>query len=84
MDNPKYTVRITPENVNKHRVTQDSHLPKTKCGCYYCLEVFDRAEVKEYVRADSVALCPKCGVDSVIYVSDIDFLKEAHEHKFER
>jgi len=83
MSEQKCTVRITVENVGKHRVTRDSHLPKTECGCYYCLEVYDRKEVKEYVSYYDIAICPKCGVDSVCYVSDKDFLEKANERWFQ-
>lgn len=45
---------------------------KQKCGCFYCLEIFDSTEINEWViednRADKygTAICPKCEIDSVI------------------
>ena len=39
-----------------------------KCGCYHCVSIFPPSEIKEW-RGDGPherALCPKCGVDSVI------------------
>ena len=36
------------------------------CGCFYCSATFSVADVEEWVDDDSTALCPKCGIDSVI------------------
>lgn len=39
-----------------------------KCGCYYCGEVFDVNDIKEWVDdAPRTAICPYCGIDSVIH-----------------
>ena len=43
-----------------------------KCGCFYCVEVFDSSEITEWLIDDNpadkhgTAVCPKCGIDSVI------------------
>ena len=41
-----------------------------KCGCFYCFEVYDAAEItakEDAMWADeSTAFCSRCGVDSVI------------------
>lgn len=39
------------------------------CGCFYCIKVYPPSEVMEWVDEDKVgqtALCPYCGIDSVI------------------
>ncbi len=36
------------------------------CGCFYCLETFHSSEIVEWVDEEKTALCPKCGIDSVI------------------
>jgi len=41
------------------------------CGCFYCCAIFRPNEITEWVDPDSTgegqtALCPKCGIDSVI------------------
>jgi hypothetical protein len=41
------------------------------CGCFYCCASFAAAEVLDWVDEDQTgvgqtALCPKCGIDSVI------------------
>ena len=38
-----------------------------KCGCFYCLEIFDPKEITEWIEDTSgTAICPYCGIDSVI------------------
>lgn len=43
----------------------------TICGCFYCCSEFEPGEIREWVDtseegAGQTALCPRCGVDSVI------------------
>ena len=57
-------------------------------GCFYCCETFLPAEIKDWVDDDDCALCPRCGIDSVIGdgsgfpVADKEFLKQMHEQWF--
>ena len=37
-----------------------------KAGCYYCMSIFDASEVTEFLQQERTALCPKCGIDSVL------------------
>lgn len=41
-----------------------------KCGCFYCISIYPPAEIEEWIdEVDGTcvtALCPRCGVDSVI------------------
>lgn len=36
------------------------------CGCFYCLGVFEPIMVADWVDGHETAICPLCGVDSVI------------------
>src|SRR5215813_12731533 len=41
------------------------------CGCFYCLRTFAPDEIEDWTHdgkteADHTALCPHCGIDSVI------------------
>lgn len=40
------------------------------CGCFYCRKIFSPDKIKEYIYADNeangTAVCPYCGIDSVI------------------
>jgi hypothetical protein len=60
-------------------------LSKTeKCGCYFCIRVFDNSEIEEWVDADSdTALCPHCGIDSIVPgLTDVEVLTELCEASF--
>lgn len=35
-------------------------------GCFYCCDTFHPSEVKEWIDGGDTALCPKCGIDSVL------------------
>ena len=35
-------------------------------GCYYCLEVYPATEVSRFIDDGKTALCPMCGIDSVL------------------
>lgn len=40
------------------------------CGCFYCKSIYPASKVNEWCdndgRGDKTALCPKCGIDSVL------------------
>lgn len=53
---------------SKHRA---EILGSSLCGCFYCLEIFPPERIREWVDGLSdgigrTALCPHCGVDSLI------------------
>lgn len=63
-------------------------------GCYYCCEIFPADTIEEWVRsyrrkneALDCALCPNCGIDSVLPDSKVtlnaDILKRMHKYWFE-
>jgi len=57
------------------------------CGCFYCLEVYDPALIREWTDRKQTAVCPKCGIDSVIPESadlkvTVEFLQKMHDHWF--
>jgi len=57
------------------------------CGCFYCFEVFPPSEIEDWTDDDDTALCPKCGIDSVIgsvsgYPIGREFLKKMNDHWF--
>lgn len=43
-----------------------------RCGCFYCLAIFDPQEIGEWIEDEGgdTALCPRCGIDSVLPESD--------------
>ena len=58
-------------------------LRSKQCGCFYCLKIFFSKEIVEWCDNEQTALCPYCGVDSLIGDVDInfdkDFLKQMHK-----
>lgn len=68
---------------NRGRLKNDS-----VCGCFHCLGIFSPSDIKEWIKdPDGTALCPLCGVDSVIgessgYPITKEFLEKMHRHWF--
>jgi hypothetical protein len=57
------------------------------CGCFYCLGFFLPSEIQIWTDDDETALCPKCGIDSVIgsvsgYPIEREFIKKMHDYWF--
>ena len=58
------------------------------CGCFYCLRIFSPREITEWIEdTRGTALCPFCGIDSVIgesagYPITKEFLEEMQQHWF--
>jgi len=55
------------------------------CSCFYCCKQSDPSDIKEWCDGGETALCPRCGIDSVI-PGDIklEVLKEMYEYWFNR
>ena len=57
-------------------------------GCFYCLETFLPWDIAEWVDSNKTALCPKCGIDSVLGsksgcpVDDRKFMERMYERWF--
>ena len=41
-------------------------LASARCGCFHCGRTFAPAAIMDWVDDGQTALCPKCGIDSVI------------------
>jgi hypothetical protein len=37
-----------------------------RCGCFFCLRTFAPSEITQWTDKGQTALCPKCGIDSVL------------------
>ena len=67
-----------------------------RCGCFHCLSIYPPADIKEWIerglvrgkfKVHETALCPKCGIDSVIddksgFPLDEKFLTAMRQHWF--
>jgi rRNA maturation endonuclease Nob1 len=57
----------------------------TECACYNCYKIYDTKEVKDYTDMEETALCPYCGVDTVLPVNchedkNIQLLYDIHNY----
>ena len=59
-----------PDYIEAHRFSSNHRekiIKDSICGCFYCLSIFAPVQIKEWVEDISgTAICPYCGVDSVI------------------
>lgn len=67
-----------------HRVEVEA---SDRCGCFFCFRTFVPGAIKSWVDKNQTALCPSCGVDSVIgsaskHRLDDAFLRKMHGHFF--
>lgn len=62
-------------------------LASKDCGCFYCINIFPPSEITEWIDCKESAICPYCGIDSVVgSASGIpitkEFLKEMYQFWF--
>ena len=75
---------------HKYSFANKSILEKEKlCGCFYCLEIFSPKEIKEWWKDGPgwTAVCPYCGIDSIIgesiaYPLTKELLEKMHQAWF--
>jgi hypothetical protein len=54
-------------NAHDHAFRQREELSQSDgCGCFYCFQTYSPSEVKTWVDDNQTAICPRCGMDSVI------------------
>ena len=52
-------------------------------GCFHCLAVFPGASVSAWIDGGETALCPRCGIDSVLPGrADEAVLRDRHLDRF--
>jgi len=61
-------LRAAHKRSARHRAEIESSVV---CGCFYCKETFAPNEIEDWTDAhgpvaEQTALCPRCGIDSVI------------------
>lgn len=66
---------------SKHRAQLEA---SNACACFFCFRKFGHAEIKKWVDAGQTALCPHCGIDSVLGNASVRiddaFLRNMHQH----
>lgn len=54
-----------------------------KCSCFYCLREFNPESITNWVdRNGTTALCPFCGIDSVLCDVSTELVKEVSNYAF--
>ncbi len=82
--------RIAADHITAHRHSirhRQEIEASERCGCFYCLAVFVPSDIMDWVDEDATALCPQCGIDSVIgasagYPITREFLERMKQHWF--
>lgn len=58
------------ENIYQQSYANEEQIRhSTQCGCFFCESLFDSATVIDFCQEDGdkrTALCPHCGMDTVI------------------
>ena len=69
MSNKKYDLELAHTFSNNHKQALSI---EQRCGCFYCQSIFSSKEILDWLEDDNpcdrlgTALCPNCGIDSVI------------------
>jgi len=74
------------KHASQHRVEIEA---STRCGCFFCFRTFPPLLIKAWIDAKQTALCPGCGVDSVLgdaslHRIDDAFLRRMYDQFFAR
>lgn len=78
----------TPISAHRHSMNHKKMLRNMqKCGCFYCLKIFSSQMITRWIDNGNTALCPFCGIDSVIGESSgvpitKEFLRKMSEEWF--
>ena len=86
---PRDRVKLAHKRSSKHR---NEILKSDFCGCFYCCTVYKSIAIDSWIDLNSkkvgqTALCPNCGIDSVIgdqsgFPLTDDFLLAMREYWF--
>lgn len=84
----------TPDHIAAHKHSirhREELLASESCGCFFCLKIFQPDKITEWTDdlrgVGQTALCPFCGIDSVIgsasdYPITEAFLSRMEQHWF--
>ena len=73
---------------HKHSFKNRNEIERsTLCGCFYCEKNFAPSEIVEWIDGNQTAMCPFCGIDSVLgnfsgFALTKEFLHSMNEHWF--
>jgi hypothetical protein len=72
------------ERASRHRAELEA---SGRCACFFCFKKFATSEIKAWVDGNQTALCPHCGLDSVLgsgteHRIDDTFLRRMHQYYY--
>lgn len=74
------------KNSSSHK---EKILAREYCGCFYCKRVYNSKKIEEWIDepdGGKTAVCPKCGIDSVLSselpIDKREFLAAMHNYWF--
>jgi NAD-dependent SIR2 family protein deacetylase len=75
-------LRLMHHDCSQHRAL----IERSKVvGCFYCQQMYSPLEIVEWIDDGKTALCPKCGIDTVlpdsVFLAD-QVLKAMYEYWF--
>ena len=79
------------KNVHQYSSShKDEIMAANLCGCFYCKKTFSPSEIEEWIEENSIgeytAICPRCGIDSVLSdrhpIFDKNFLSKMNNYWF--
>lgn len=79
LNEPDEPMALDPNSnlvVQKSQKHRDQILHSEQCGCYYCIQLFPPSEINDWIDDDQTAMCPKCGIDSVLPGSQVKLSEE--------
>jgi hypothetical protein len=89
---PRHAYNANLESAHRRsRGHRDEVLSGELCGCFYCRETFQPVEIEKWIDerdgTGTTAICPRCGIDSVIgsragFALTPEFLREMHDYWF--
>ncbi|MFN3652323.1 MAG: cytoplasmic protein [Armatimonadota bacterium] len=58
---------LDPIHAHRHSsLHRTAVLASDWCGCFYCCRIFSPVAIEEWTDEGETAICPWCGIDSVI------------------
>jgi hypothetical protein len=86
---PKYNLDFLTKAHSKSSSHKTEILSGNLCGCFYCKNTFIPSEITEWIeepKGGETAVCPKCGIDSILSfelpITDKEFLDEMNNYWF--
>jgi uncharacterized paraquat-inducible protein A len=57
----------TDHEAHKHSLRNRAEIEASAiCDCFYCFAIFPSSDISEWVDDGQTAICPRCGIESVL------------------